>query len=32
MTLRLWKRRIGAVFVGLPGLWVDKTDSTLGLE
>ena len=29
MTLRLWRRRIGAVFVVLLGLWVDKTDITL---
>ena len=29
MTLRLWRRRIGAVVVDLLGLWVDKTGSTL---
>ena len=31
MTLRLWRRRIGAVFMGLLGLCVDKIDSCSGL-
>ena len=29
MTLRLWRRRIAAVFVDLLDLWADKTDSSL---
>ena len=32
MTTRLWRRRIGAVGVGLLDLWADKTHFTLGVE
>ena len=32
MTLRLWRRRIGAVVVDLLGLWADKIDSTPATE